>query len=71
MKNRKTNTFITLLALTFINAISFSAKANTISNSIGYISINFTDSIIPDSLEVIAISSSIFDEPFELSLIHI
>lgn len=65
MKNRKTSTFITLLALTFINAISFSAQANTISNSIGYISINFTDSIIPDSLEVIAISSSIFDEPFE------
>lgn len=34
-------------------------------NSVGHISINFTDSIIPDSLEIIAISSSLFDEPFE------
>lgn len=65
MKSRKNNAFIILLALTYINAISISAQTKTISNSLGYISINFTDSIIPDSLEVIAISSSIFDEPFE------
>lgn len=59
------NIFIILLGFIYLNIQSIEAQDNTMANSVGHISINFTDSIIPDSLEIIAISSSLFDEPFE------
>lgn len=62
------NTIITLISI-FILIIPIPlichAQEKTFINSYGDITIEFIDSIIPEDLQITAITSSIFDEPFE------